>query len=85
MDYAIINVKLMVENVIQIKSRITINVDVSVKISYMKKDYIWNPATCSCANDKYLASIFDHSVITCDNITGETKTVSKTLMKKCNL
>ena len=40
MDYAIINVKLMVENVIQIKSRITINVDVSVKISYMKKGYI---------------------------------------------
>ena len=41
-----------------------------------KKDYIWNPATCSCKNGKYLASIIDNSVITCDQIIdadGETK------------
>ena len=31
--------------------------------------YIWNPATCSCKNDKYLASIIDNSVITCEKIT----------------
>ena len=32
---------------------ITINVDVSVKnIIYVKKDYISNPATCSCQNGK---------------------------------
>ena len=24
-----------------------------------EKDYIWNPATCSCENGKYLASIDD--------------------------
>ena len=28
------------------------------------KDYIWNPVTCSCKNDYYLASIIDDSVIT---------------------
>ena len=31
-----------------------------------KKDYIWNPATCSCKTDKDLASIIDDSVIICD-------------------
>ena len=33
-----------------------------------KKNYVWNPATCSCKNSKYLANIFDNSVITCDEI-----------------
>ena len=33
-----------------------------------EKDYIWNPATGSCENGKYLASIIDDSVITCDEI-----------------
>ena len=33
-----------------------------------EKDYIWNPATHSCENGKYLASIIDNSVITCDEI-----------------
>ena len=32
------------------------------------KDYIWNPTTCTCENGKYLASISDDSVITCDEI-----------------
>ena len=60
----------MVENVIQIKSVIKINVDVSVKnIIYVKKNYIWNPAKCSCENGKYLANIVDDdSVIRCDEI-----------------
>ena len=31
-----------------------------------EKDYMWNPATCSCKNGKYLASITDDSVIMCD-------------------
>ena len=35
-----------------------------------EKDYIWNPATCSCKNSKYLRSIIDDSVITCDEIIG---------------
>ena len=29
------------------------------------KDYIWNSATCSCKNGKYLANVIDDSVITC--------------------
>ena len=33
-----------------------------------EKDHIWNPAACSCKNGKYLASINDNSVITCDEI-----------------
>ena len=33
-----------------------------------EKDYIWNPATCSCKNGKYLASVIDDSMITCDQI-----------------
>ena len=41
----------------------------------MWKDYIWNPATCSCENGKYLASITDDSVITWDKIIEETKTI----------
>ena len=50
-----------------------------------EKDYIWNPATCSCENGKYLASTIDNLVITCDEIIDaeaksydeETKTISK--------
>ena len=42
-----------------------------------EKDYIWNPATCSCKNGKYLESIIiDDSVITCDEIIEETKSIS---------
>ena len=33
-----------------------------------EKDYIWNPAICSCKNGKYFASIIDNSVITWDEI-----------------
>ena len=33
-----------------------------------KKDYSWNPCTCICENSKYLKSITDTSVITCDEI-----------------
>ena len=33
-----------------------------------EKDYIWNPATCSCQNGKYLASILDDSAMTCDEV-----------------
>ena len=40
------------------------------------KDYIWNPATCCCKNSKYLASIIDESVITCDEIIEEKKIYS---------
>ena len=54
-----------------------------------EKDYIWNPATCSCKNGKYIASIIDNSVITWDEIIDarvETKTVTTNLdEKKYNL
>ena len=33
-----------------------------------KKDYIWNPATCSCKNGKHLASIIKDSIITYDEV-----------------
>ena len=33
-----------------------------------EKDYVWNPATCNCENGKYLASIMDDSMITCDEV-----------------
>ena len=33
-----------------------------------EKYYIWNPATCSCENEKYLTSIIDDSVNTWDAI-----------------
>ena len=29
-----------------------------------EKDYIWNPATCSCKNGKHLTNIIDSLVIT---------------------
>ena len=33
-----------------------------------EKGYIWNLATCSCENGKYLASIMDDLAILCDEI-----------------
>ena len=48
-----------------------------------------NPATCSCENCKYLASIIDNSVIACDEIMDvEAKSYdeeTKNFIKKCNL
>ena len=52
----------MVESVIQIKNGTVINVDASAKKRICKKDYIWNPATCSCTNGKYLTSIIYKSM-----------------------
>ena len=67
----------MVENAIQIKSGITINVDVSVKISknimFARKDYISNTATCSCENSKYLGIVIDNSLIMSDEIPAQSK------------
>ena len=50
------------------------------------KDYIWNPATCSCENGKYVRGITDNSVITCDEIIDRTKSnLTKTVPTKDNL
>ena len=62
----------MEENVIQIDGRITINIDWGAKKWHVcEKDYVWNPATCSYKNRKYLASImedWEDSAITCDEL-----------------
>ena len=57
----------MIESVIQIKSEIMINVDVSVKLKKLvcKIYYIWNPNLCDCENAKYSATIIDDSVMKC--------------------
>ena len=41
-----------------------------------EKDYDWNTATCSCKNGKYLGSIIDDSVVTCDEIKETAKNTS---------
>ena len=60
----------IIKKVTRIKSVITISVVVNVKIQKnimcAKKNYIWNPATCSCKNGKYVGSIFSNSVVTCN-------------------
>ena len=38
-------------------------------IAQAKKDYSWNPSTCTCQNSKYLERIADASVIECDENT----------------
>ena len=40
------------------------------------KDYIHNPATCTCENSKYVGSIIDGWVITCDEFIKVTKSAS---------
>ena len=50
----------------------------------MSKDYVWNPATCSRKNGKYVRSTTPNSVITCDKIIDMTKCTSrKTVPAKC--
>ena len=41
-----------------------------------KKDYVLNPATCSCRNGGYLAGNINDSVITCDEIINAVYNVS---------
>ena len=36
-----------------------------------EKNYVWNPATFSCENGKYSASIMDDSTIICDEVIDE--------------
>ena len=50
-----------------------------------EKDYIWNTASCTCENVKYLASTIDDAVRLCDKIVEETKSVPINLNKKCSL
>ena len=51
-------------------------------------DYVWNPATFSCENWKYLASVMNDSAIICDEVIkpydGEIQTM-RTKFNKNNL
>ena len=61
----------MVENVIQIKIGITINVNVSAKIwenICEEKYYIWKTSTCTSENANNLGSIIDNSLVLFDQI-----------------
>ena len=50
-----------------------------------EKNYIWNPATGSCENGKYLASIIDDSAIMCDEIIKvDTEAKSNDIAKSKN-
>ena len=73
-----VNVILVLQNITQITRGIKINASVSVKIQkniMCAKIYIWNPATCSCENDKYEGIIIDDLMITCDESVDATKTI----------
>ena len=52
-----------------------------------EKDYVWNTTVCICENGKYLASIMDDSVITCDEIIDVEETnfneITITCKRKC--
>ena len=41
-----------------------------------REDNSWNSSICICENSKYLGSIIDNSVITCDEIINATDSVS---------
>ena len=56
------------ENVIQISGRIMTRVDLIAKKVMCKKDYLWNPGSCSGENRKHLANIMNNSTITCDEV-----------------
>ena len=55
------------------------NVKILYNIFVQKKyTYIWNPATCSSEDGKYLASTIECSItITCDETIEQTETVTK--------
>ena len=50
-----------------------------------KTHYIWNPATCTGENGKYLGSGTDNSVITCDEVMEEIKIIPANCNEKNNL
>ena len=41
---------------------------------------VWYTAICSCKNAKYVESIIDDSVMTCDKIIDATKSVQQKLL-----
>ena len=68
-----INVNLMAESVIQIKSE-----HHKHNNHICETDYIWNPATCSCKTGKYLAIVIGNSVTMSDEVMdGESKSYNE--------
>ena len=69
------------------------NVGVCVKaqknIVRAERKCVWNSATCSYKNGKYVGSIIDNSVVICNEIIKETKTIPtkstsiKAVLTKC--
>ena len=56
-----------------------------LKNNVCEKDYIWSPAICSCGNGKFVGSITDDSVITCDEIIDTTRSIlTKAVPTKSN-
>ena len=53
-----------------------------IKHHICKKYYIWNPATWTCKDVKYLASIINDSLVTCVEIIEETKAVPTNFNEK---
>ena len=47
-----------------------------------EKGYIWNPATCSCENDKYAGSIIDDSVVVCNEIIARQKSFQQKVLQQ---
>ena len=82
---------MIVKNVNRIKSWITLSVDMSVKIhkNIVGVKKVWNPAKCSGENGKYVWSINDDSIVTCDEIIETTKDVptksasTEAILTKC--
>ena len=61
MSHSNVNVDLIEGNLIEINGGVTINVGVNVKnVIDVNKNNVLNLTTCSCKNEKYLASIMDN-------------------------
>ena len=54
------------------------------KCHVCKTNYVWIPATCSCENGKYLASIMDDSAITWEEIIESYDEQTKTFLTNFN-
>ena len=51
---------------------------------FVKKDYTWNPSTCSWKNGKYLANIMYDSAIACDEVIDSFDEKTKTVLTNLN-
>ena len=76
------NLNLIEENVIQTKSGIMINVDGSVKSIIYVRNFFLESCYMHLQNGKFLASINEESVITCDEVIEKTKTVPTNFNEK---